>query len=763
MINQNPVKLFPIATNILDISFSEDPCMFLLDQSSYIWACGANGSGQLGNGDIVNRSSFVPIFADSVFSRLIPNGTGALDASSYAWTWGSNNQGQMGINYSGIYWAAPRSVIGGKQWISLYGASSSGTSGIYVGLDSSSYAWAWGYNNVGQLGNNTINNASSPTSVIGGKQFNVISVAWASICGLDSSSYAWTWGSNGSGQIGDFTILSRSSPTSVVGGKQFVSVEIGGASCVTVALDSSSYAWMWGNNSGGFLGDNTLQSKSSPVSVLSTPWNKIFSSGGLIFGTKDDGIYMWGNFPYTYYYGNSSPNVLSPTKVNFPINVNKAIKKVTYCKNNLTNYAIFDNYLNVWIWGANSNGQLGDSTTTAKSWPIKLYFPQQAYSFYPIPKSFIKITETSSNNLILDSSSYAWAWGNTVVGIGSSSVSSSSPLSIIGNRQFISLSAVYGGAAALDSSSYAWYWGANTYGEAGNNTSGTTAYSPNSVVGGKQWLKFIAIAGQNSYGIDSSSYLWAWGRNDVGQLGNNSIVNSSSPVSVIGARQVLDIVTNINKGVVFLDNSSYIWSFGNNLSGQLGDSTITSRSSPVSVVGGRLFKKLNALYNSFFASDASSYLWAWGVNVNGQIGDNTVTPKSSPVSTIGGKQFLLKTYTIPDATAMVAVDSSSYAWAWGSNSLGILGDGSVANRSSPVSVIGGYQFSSIEMNNYGFVGVNQYPNSQYIVTGSQFYNRFIDYVSTSVSYSSPTIVNYRHNYLNSPTVINTPRKSIIGK
>ena len=78
---------------------------------------------------------------------------------------------------------------------------------------------------------------------------------------------------------------------------------------------------------------------------------------------------------------------------------------------------------------------------------------------------------------------------------------------------------------------------------------------------------------------------------------------------------------------------------------------------------------------------------AWGYNGRGQLGDGTIVNKSSPVSVIGG---------ITDWSQVSAgnrhslgVTSSGIAWAWGSNVFGQLGDGTTVAKSSPVSVIGG--------------------------------------------------------------------------
>jgi len=119
-----------------------------------------------------------------------------LDSNSYAWAWGLATSGQLGNNNAVFNQSSPVSVVGGKQWLSIVGGSS-----FTVGLDSSSYPWAWGIGTTGQLGNNAVAPASSPVSVVGGRQFRSIAAGM----GLDSNSYAWAWGIGNSGQLGNGT------------------------------------------------------------------------------------------------------------------------------------------------------------------------------------------------------------------------------------------------------------------------------------------------------------------------------------------------------------------------------------------------------------------------------------------------------------------------------------------------------------------------------------------------------------------------------
>jgi alpha-tubulin suppressor-like RCC1 family protein len=109
----------------------------------------------------------------------------------------------------------------------------------------------------------------------------------------------------------------------------------------------------------------------------------------------------------------------------------------------------------------------------------------------------------------------------------------------------------------------------------------------------------------------------------------------------------------------------------------------------VSVVGGFTdWCQVSAGSESSLAVRQNGTAWAWGSNSNGQLGDNTTVSKSSPVSIVGG--FTNWCQVSAGQSHSLGVRQNGLTWAWGSNSNGQLGDSTTTNRSSPVSVIGGF-------------------------------------------------------------------------
>ena len=132
-----------------------------------------------------------------------------------------------------------------------------------------------------------------------------------------------------------------------------------------------------------------------------------------------------------------------------------------------------------------------------------------------------------------------------------------------------------------------------------------------------------------------------------------------------------------------------LWAWGRNTVGRLGDNTTINKSSPVSVVGGFTdWCQVSAGTYAFFAIRSNGTLWSWGSGACGALGDNTTTNKSSPVSVVGG--FTDWCRVSGGTSHAVAVRTNGTAWTWGCNGEGRLGDGTVTDRSSPVSVLGGF-------------------------------------------------------------------------
>ena len=74
-----------------------------------------------------------------------------------------------------------------------------------------------------------------------------------------------------------------------------------------------------------------------------------------------------------------------------------------------------------------------------------------------------------------------------------------------------------------------------------------------------------------------------------------------------------------------------MWAWGRNNYGQLGDGSTTDRSSPVQIGSLTTWLELGAGYQNSGARTTANTLFSWGVNANGELGDGSTTNRSSPV------------------------------------------------------------------------------------------------------------------------------------
>ena len=234
----------------------------------------------------------------------------------------------------------------------------------------------------------------------------------------------------------------------------------------------------------------------------------------------------------------------------------------------------------------------------------------------------------------------------------------------------------------------AWGWGLGLNGRLGNGTV-TDRSSPVSVVGGfTDWCQVSAGVG-HSLGVRANGTAWAWGFNTCGLLGDGTVTSKRSPVSVVGGFTDWCGVSAGDDHSLGVRTNGTAWAWGYGDSGRLGDGTTVDKSSPVSIAGGFAdWCQVSAGQYHSLGVRTNGTAWGWGCGFGGRIGDNRSTNRSSPVSVVGG--FVDWCGVSAGDAHSLGVRTNGTAWAWGAGASGRLGDGTVATKSSPVSVVGGF-------------------------------------------------------------------------
>lgn len=235
---------------------------------------------------------------------------------------------------------------------------------------------------------------------------------------------------------------------------------------------------------------------------------------------------------------------------------------------------------------------------------------------------------------------YNWGWQRYNAELGDNSLTDrASPVALARPGSYKDLGwsswmpgSYYTAGAAIDSQGKIWTWGSAYQGQLGNG-SVVDQSSPVSIL--RQDIFFRQLGGGNGtkMALDTAGKLWAWGYNSQGEFGNNTVTNTNSPVAAgVCTAQFTEFSMGLFSHVVALDSSGHIWSWGNNSYGQLGIGDTTNRSLPVSIPSAVSYKHVYTGELWSFAQDHTNVLWAWGRNNSGQLGLGDTTDRSTPVS-----------------------------------------------------------------------------------------------------------------------------------
>jgi signal peptidase I len=370
-------------------------------------------------------------------------------------------------------------------------------------------------------------------------------------------------------------------------------VAVVGGEVHSCGVNDEGKVWCWGRNDKGQLGDGTTTNRTVPIEV---------------------------------------------TGMTGAAQVTAGLKHSCVVKDDAT----------LWCWGLNADGQLGDTTTTDRTSPIQVVGGGDSGFLTSVTDA----AGGEAHTCAVKTDGTVWCWGRNDKGqLGNgTTTSTTSPVQVSGITTAVAVTAGAKHSCAVLSTGGVWCWGLNADGQLGDTTT-TDRTSPIQVVGvgGSGFLANATDAAGGSAhtcALRTDNTLRCWGRNDKGQLGNNTTTSTTSPVQVVGVggSGFLTTATDITAGVkhtctTHTDNTVSCW--GLNASGQLGNNTTTDTPTPVQVVGeggtGTLTGILTtgAGSNHTCAAHTTHTIHCWGDNPEGQLGNNTTTDSPTPVKAIG--------------------------------------------------------------------------------------------------------------------------------
>ncbi|MCD1260078.1 S8 family serine peptidase [Paenibacillus athensensis] len=665
-----------------------------------VWGWGDNSFGQLGTAAVPTQTTAVPITGLSAIAAVSAGGgfSVAVKNDGTVWAWGYNASGELG---DGTY--ANRSVPVQVKDISNNNLTNviSISSGSYhtLALKSDGTVWAWGYNNAGQIGSGNDPGGMFPRAIQVSNLSGIVRIAagGSHSLALKGDGTVWGWGEGTQGQLGNGNNSSSRVPVQISGISQIKAIAAAPSGSHSLALKTDGTVWAWGSNNFGQLGNNSSVDSRVPIQVTSLANIALVAAGGnYSLALKNDGtVWVWGNNSLGSLGDGTTSHRYTPVPVS-------GLSNIRSISGGGSHSLALSGAGNLYAWGYNANGQVGNGTV--------------ANVFSPV---MVKANVAPAVSLISPSGSQA---APTSVSVAKPTVSWSQTddVGTVFSASQIQILNEAGTTVLVDTTV-----NQNTTAGTGNWTAaGDLPASQNlqvrvrvndgstwSAWSTAAWFKItLALTGgpmlsggdAHTLQLKADGTVWSWGDNLYGQLGDGTTTAKTRPAQIPNLTSIVAISAG-NYHSIALKNDGTVWSWGYNTTGNLGDGTTTNRKTPVMVSGLTNVIAIAASGSHNLALKSDGTLWSWGSNSNGQLGIGAssgyrVVP--TQITTLSGVAKIAA-----GSLHSLAVMNDGTVKVWGDGSYGQLGRGSTSSSSTPVTVTGLSGIVSITAGSYHSVAL----------------------------------------------------------
>lgn len=691
--------------------------------------------------EIVKVEDYV-YYQEAVMSQIVAGkkSMAAITEEGRLYTWGDNEYGQLGIGNT-TNQGTPQDITN-----SLNLATGEYVTQVAIGpnhmlaLSSENRLFGWGWNNAGEVGDNTRVQRTSPVEITAnfslGVDENVIDIAAGFSTGfvITDAGTIYTWGLNNQGQLGkgdtasEFDVTDHTSYYSLETEEEFTDLDIQNGHVLGLTNLGNLYAW--GSNSSGQLGVGTTTSGSSAVNITAnlsiTEGESIttFNAGNShsVVTITDGTVLTFGENGYGQIGDGTSVDRTSPTDItsSFVFSVGEYVVAADAHSHNL----VVTSLGRVFAWGYNNVGQTSETITGEVNTPLE---KTSAFDLDALEAPGTVATGYL-NSYMISNQSNLFAWGDNDLGqlaIGecNGALDSRTPVKlprdfdILNIKSFVfnNVVKVSSDAAfnmALTDNGMVYTWGSNAYGQlgSGNTVDKSVPYNvtPNITLNEGEEITDIATGITYSIVLTSEYRIFAWGSNTYGQFGNGTTTDELLPIDITSFIPLgeTDYITNIYTGgltTILTSNLGKVYTFGYNTYGNLGIGTTAHSSSPIDITDNFNFdvdEELVSVESSMghvLALTNQNNLYSWGNNSGGQLGDGSSITKKLPIDITSNLPFSSSTQIVDIEVGSQysgLVNELGEIYTWGFNSNGALGEGTSISRYSPYEITN--QFSLAE-------------------------------------------------------------------
>lgn len=358
----------------------------------------------------------------------------------------------------------------------------------------------------------------------------------------------------------------------------------------------------------------------------------------------------------------------------------------------------------LWGWGDNSFGQLGIATV----------LPKQSIYQISTDTNWKMVSASMVGTMAIKTDGTLWGWGgnsNGQLGTGNQN-SAYEPTQIGTDTDWVYVSSRDQHTAAIKANGTLWTWGNNSYLQVGH-APGQGFYTPTQVGTDTDW-KEVSASSYTTFATKTNGTLWAWGTNVGGMFGNGTLPNPGDegyyfidPVQ-IGSDTDWESFSTGSNYVAAIKTDGTLWTWGENNAGQLGNGSTTDSYIPVQV-GTSTWRTVMCsiqVDDSFCeAIDELGVLYTWGANLSGQLGNGTTDAVSTPVAVNNDTDW--KTVALSSSSGF-AIKNDDTLYSWGSGGQGRLGNGQF-NSPTPFTLPGIVNCEAFEvLGNHEYINGIQY-------------------------------------------------------